>query len=281
MKTSPLKKPPVQLTNDGNLSLFFVGVGSAFSKRNFQTNLLIVKGDEHVLVDCGTRCPEALHNLGLHVTDIKNFLITHSHADHIGGLEEAMLMNRYFARKKANIIITEIYQHLLWDLSLRGGTAYSEEIDGKLLDFGDMWDILRPRWKPGYPRETFEIELGPLNIKMVRTKHIPEQASSWEEAAWSCGLIIDDRILFTSDTRFDRDLLLKYDARFNFENIFHDCQFFTGGVHASLDELSTLPKELKQKMILVHYGDNWEDKVENVQKHGFHSLARQWVFYTF
>ena len=44
----------VEFTNDGRLSLFFVGTGSAFSKEFFQNNLIIVKGNDHILIDCGT-----------------------------------------------------------------------------------------------------------------------------------------------------------------------------------------------------------------------------------
>ena len=38
------KPARLDLTNDGELSLFFVGCGSAFAKTLNQTNLLIVKG---------------------------------------------------------------------------------------------------------------------------------------------------------------------------------------------------------------------------------------------
>src|SRR5208337_895446 len=99
MKIQELKKNSLTLTNSGKLSLFFIGVGSAFTKRLFQTNLLIVKGDDHILVDCGTKCSQALFGLGVNLSDIGTFLITHSHADHIGGLEESALMGRYLTKK--------------------------------------------------------------------------------------------------------------------------------------------------------------------------------------
>jgi ribonuclease BN (tRNA processing enzyme) len=100
MKLKPLKSKKLELTNRGALSLFFIGVGSAFSKKHNQTNLLIIKGKDHVLVDLGTKGPQALYDLGLSVTQIKNILITHSHADHIGGLEEIALMGRYAIKQK-------------------------------------------------------------------------------------------------------------------------------------------------------------------------------------
>lgn len=275
------KGDKLRLTNDGDLSLFFIGVGSAFSKRHNQNNLLIVKGNDHLLIDCGTKCPQALYDLGLNITDVRNFLITHSHADHIGGLEEICLTNRYGIRKKPKIVINETYQHILWDMSLRGGCAYSEEKAGMVLTFADFWDITRPRWLENFPRETLEAEVGGINVKMFRTKHIPDSSDSWETSFWSCGVIIDDRILFTSDTRFDDDLVISFENMFNFEAIFHDCQFYNGGVHASLEEIKTLPPEIKKKMYLMHYNDNWEEFEQKVADYGFVGLTQQWKHYVF
>lgn len=281
MKVVPFKGKKLSLTNDGELSLFFVGVGSAFTKRNYQTNLLIIKGNDHILIDCGTKCTQALYELGLSITDIQNFLITHSHADHIGGLEEASLVGRYFARKKPVMVINETYQHILWDMSLRGGCAFSEEKAGAVLTFGDFWEINRPKWLVNYPRETLEANVGGINLKLFRTKHIPDNSDSWETSFWSCGLIIDDKVMFTSDTRFDADLIDTYDKLFKFEMIFHDCQFFTGGVHASLDELNELPPAIKKKTYLTHYGDNWEKFEPKVEEYGFAGLCKQHVHYNF
>jgi ribonuclease BN (tRNA processing enzyme) len=269
------------LTNNGNLTLFPVGCGSAFSKRLYQNNWLVVKGDQHVMIDCGTRTPQALAELGHPVTDLSNWLITHSHADHIGGLEEVMLMGRYVARSKPTAIITEEYEKTLWNHSLSGGSEFSEIHDGKGLEFADYWEVRRPEPLDGFPRDTREITLGNLNIKLVRTRHFPEQAPSWKESTYSVALILDDRLLFTGDTQFDPDLLENYDARFGFEYIFHDVQFFTGGVHAGIDELATLPHHFKRRMILMHYGDAWRDHERRIKREGFAGFARQGTFYIF
>ncbi len=281
MKIIPLEEKPISLTNSGNLELFFVGVGSAFTKRNYQTNLLIIKGEDHLLVDCGTKCPQAFFELGVPITDIRNLLITHSHADHIGGLEEVILLGRYVTQKKPTIVINETYQHILWDMSLRGGAAYNEEDAGDILGFHDFFNVIHPLWLPNYPRETFYTDINSINIKMMRTKHIPDSSWDWQSSFWSCGLIIDDRIMFTSDTRYDPKLVLSFDEMFDLEAIFHDCQFFTGGVHASLEELKQLPPEIKQKMYLTHYGDNWEDFTDKVAEYGFAGLAQQHMHYVF
>ncbi len=269
------------LTNDGELSLFVVGAGGAFSKKLYQNNFLVVKGSEHLMVDCGTRTPEALSRLGHPVTDIKNWLITHSHADHVGGLEEVMLMGRYVAREKPRAVITAEYEKVLWNFTLKGGAEYNESHDDIGLAFGDYWNVLRPRMLKGFPRETYEVNIGDLNIKAVRTNHYPEQATSWDDAAYSIGLILDDRILFTGDTKFDPDLLKSYDRRFKFEYIFHDVQFFNGGVHAGLEQLCTLPESMRERMILMHYPDSFESQAKRVRDEGFLGFAKQGAFYVF
>ncbi len=281
MRIKKLKDKTLSLTNEGTLTLFPVGVGSAFGKNLFQNNWLVIKGGDHILIDCGTRTPEALHRLGLRTTDIDNFLITHSHADHIGGLEEVMLMNRYVAKKKANILITRPYQDVLWNFSLKGGCGFNELRNKKELQFTDMWKPLRPKWQPGYQRETFEYTLGKINVKMVRTMHFPEQAKSWQTSFFSTALLIDDRVFFSGDTKYDPELLQFIEDRFSPEIIFHDAQFFSGGVHASVEELTALPAAIKKKMLLMHYQENWKDKINHIKEAGFRDFARQWNRYEF
>lgn len=272
----------LSLKNDGDLALFFVGAGSAFTKRQCHNNVFIIKGDDHLLIDCSGKCSQTLYQLGLPITDVQNFLITHSHSDHIGGLEEVCLMNKYIARKTPNIVITEAYENILWNMSLRGGCAYNEEIPGNELHFAAYWNAIRPAATLAeYGRETLEANVGSINIKMFRTKHIPDTSDNWKTSFWSCGVIIDDRVMFTGDTRFDRELIDTFDARFKLEYIFHDCQFFPGGVHASIDELNTLPAAVKAKTYLMHYNDNWEDFENKVNEYGFIDLVRPHQFYIF
>jgi hypothetical protein len=166
-------------------------------------------------------------------------------------------------------------------MSLRGGIAFNEDNANNILSFYDFFHIIRPVYLNNYPRETFGVQVGNIQLKMMRTKHIPDNSDSWKSSFWSCGLVIDDRILFTSDTRYDPDLVYDFEKKFTFEAIFHDCQFFTGGVHASLDEINNFTPSLKKKMYLTHYGDNWEQFQGKVKKYGFAGLARQSMFYEF
>ena len=242
--------------SDDRLSIFFIGAGSAFTKRYYQNNALVVKGDDHLLIDCGTRAPEALSRLGLSVTDIGNYLITHSHADHVGGLEEVMLLNRYMAGRRPTMVAPAAYRKYLW----------------KAVDLEPV---------PGADRQLCEASVGSIRVAMFRTRHIPDSAPSWRSSAPSYGVVIDGRVLYTSDTRYDPDMLRFVEERYAIEAAFHDCQLFTGGVHASLDELAALPPETRAKTWLMHYGDAAESAAAKAEALGFRGFVRQWSPYLF
>ena len=256
--------PLVNLKNDGRLELFFIGVGSAFATKNNQTNLLIIKGDQHVMVDFGRTAPEAFKaTTGLSPYEIEYVLPTHSHGDHIGGIEQLAQMNKYvgipFMKKpKLKMIVSLEYQRVLWENSLRGGLEYNEELaNGRVMNFTDYFDAIRPSWKCHSPREVFEIDIGGLHLEIFRTNHIPEQSTTWAGSFISYGLFIDNKVLFTGDTKYDQELVWTYADQA--QAIFHDVQFFPGAVHAPLTELreKMLP-HMKQKTYLIHYSDNYD-----------------------
>ncbi|MBR7064336.1 MAG: MBL fold metallo-hydrolase, partial [Treponema sp.] len=266
-------------TNNGSLQLFFVGTGSAFSKINFQTNVLVIKGSDHLLIDCGALCPLAFTTYNSSVALVKNILVTHSHADHIGGLEEMALLGRYVTKQRPKMIISDYYKKILWNESLKGGCAYGEYADTGYMTFDDYFEQVAPTQIGKTPRPLYEVNVGSINVKMFRTKHIPDSAGDWKKSFYSLGTLIDERILYTCDTRFDKDLLDWICSKYNIEYIFHDCQFFPGGVHASYDDLKTLPKDMKSKMFLCHYADTY--KKVNPKKDGFLGFAERAVYYDF
>ncbi len=272
---------PVSLRNDGQLWVYFLGCGSAFSKRHHQTNVLIVKGDDHLLVDCGTTCSGSLSLGGLSILDIRNIMVTHSHADHVGGLEELILMNRYVTRSKPRIFITRTYQKILWNQSIRGGAEYNERHDGVGLRFEDYFEVVRPRRKPNAPREGSAFDVGGIHVRTFRTRHYPEQATTWQDAMYTIGFVIDERVVFSGDTQFDADMLPEIEPAGGAEAIFHDTQFFPGGIHASLDQISTLPESYRSRMHLVHYGDNFDDKRGQIADNGFAGLTEEQRIYEF
>ena len=288
MEIKTMTEEKLPLTNDGQLQLFFIGVGSAFAEEHFQTNLLIIKGDQHILVDFGATGQRALlETAGLKPVDIEYVLPTHSHADHIGGLECLALMNRYVGQRfmgksKLKMIATPEYQRILWDYSLRGGLEWNEaeissrylrkgitsgnrmmyvvsdETTGQKLGLTDFFELITPDWKTNQPSEIWTADVGGIKLQLFRTKHIPEGDGGWADSFVSYGLFIDGKVFYSADTRFDPALIGQYapDA----EVMFQDVQFFPGAVHAPLEDLKGLPQKVKDKMYLVHYADNWRDQ---------------------
>jgi len=278
----------LSLTNNGRLEIFFVGCGSMFAKSMFQSNIIIIKGNTHIVVDMGNSFPTALHQVaGLTEGDVRVILPTHSHDDHAGGIGQVALFNKYVGRPfmkhpKLKCIITEDYETILWDKTLSGSLEYNAQYllaDGETrrLNFSDFFDSVRPVWKEGQKRETYVIDYEGIKIELFRTVHIPEQSEGWKDSFTSYGLLIDDRILYTSDTKYDQDMLDIYAGKA--EHIFHDVQLFMPEtVHAPYETLTErFNYAMKAKTTPYHLGDNFRD----FDITGFEGWAQQGCRYIF
>lgn len=271
---------PLHLTNDGELEIVFLGTGTAFSRALFQTNFVIIKGDTHVLVDFGMTGPQALDAVGRSADDISVILPTHSHSDHIGGIEYLTLRNRYISqpsgRPKLTMITSSEYQSVLWAQSLRGGLEYNEmNPEGRRLQFEDFYNLHLFENLSSEPRSTFQTQFKNLKLELFHTNHIPGEAESSSDAFITYGLFIDDRIFVSGDTKFDEALVNTYADRS--EVMFHDASLTSNAVHASVQELRTLPEEIRKKMYLMHYQDETKDE----DAEGFAGLTKQARRYIF
>jgi len=276
------------LRTDGALHIIFLGVGSSRAKRNFQTNFLLVKGNHCVVVDLGRTSPEALSNLGLELGDIDIVTLTHGHADHIGAVEQLALDCRYVYGKKPTLIVTPEWGRVLWEHSLSGGLMYNEQNqEGRPMSLTDYFNVRHPSWFSQSPRETWISVIGShndvivgsptkneLELRIFRTKHTPNSSTDWSDSFLSHGLFVDRRIFMSCDTRFDAELVHEYRTA---EWFFHDVQFFPGAVHAPLLDLKSFPPEIKSRMMLKHYSDDWEKQDIS----DFAGFAQQGVIYRF
>lgn len=274
-------KLSIELSNQGQLSFFFLGAGGAFSKTIFQNNVLIIKGNDHILIDCGTLCPMSFYQFNTKITDIKNILVTHTHADHAGGLEELALMNMYITQSKPNMVIEDSFKKILWKNTLSGSLSQSGEDNIRhKMTFEDYFNQIKPLKIRKAPRPFMETNIGSINLKIFRTKHIFTSKNNWHNAYYSVGVLVDDKVIFTGDSQTDRELIEWLTSEYEIVCIFHDCQFAHNAVHTDYEKLcEIMPENIRKKTFLCHYTDNAVEKEDMIKKDGFAGFVKRGVYY--
>ncbi len=240
-------------------TIHWLGNGSGLNLELNNTSFYLKgAGPRLAVVDCGYTVPARLHALGLldKVTDI---IITHLHADHVGGLETLGSLLYYALRKRGERaptlhLATEDLARELWEHSLRAGLINGSDdanqpIDASLTTY-------------------FQVSTGPVvridglpTATFLPTNHIPRMANY--------SLRFDNGVYYSADSRdmppFDADI------------IFQDVHFqppFDDEVHASYIRLrDEMPPAVRKKTWLVHLGNGYEKF--SPEKDGFAGFIRQ------
>ncbi len=271
----------LNLTNSGSLEIHCLGTGSMISSGHGNTSYLAVKGDDHLLVDCGPSVPGSLTAFGVNLSDVNASYLTHSHADHVAGFPKLVVHARYLpgtkAKKKMSLLSDPEWAGLLWDASLMGDLGTHDCADPREALPSLWYDVVPPvSVSPDGRCRSFEI--GELKIEAFRVAHTPANSKGWADSAWATGLLVDGKVWISGDTRFDPDLVNQYADQA--EIFFHDVASGKSPVHASFDELSSLDGSVKSRMWLIHYGDEWvrdglpsDEASDLVRSRGFAGLA--------
>ncbi|MCK4658044.1 MAG: MBL fold metallo-hydrolase [Phycisphaerae bacterium] len=281
------------------LTLTFLGVGNAFAKRNFQSNVLLEawsgssrqqgEPEDTLLIDFGATGPQALHRLkdqpGFEYLDhggvvdyrkIRNIFVTHLHSDHIGGLEELAFMNTFIhaqagvGHRPLLISSSEILTDL-WEHSLQGGLGVLHGRQAELADYFVVHPLEAGLTAPGRFVWSGGYELQPFRTDHVRLA----RKYDWP----SLGLLIRDCVLgesvfFSGDTGFDFEA---YRGMMTASRLcFHEVHLGNEdlSVHTSLKDLRTLPAEIRGKTFLYHYSDAWDLGRYEVVDREFAGFAR-------
>jgi len=240
-------------------TMHWLGNGSGLNLALNNTSFYLKgAGPRLALVDCGFTVPARLHALGIldKVTDI---IVTHLHADHVGGLETLGSMLYYALRRRGDQLPmlhlpTDALAQQLWDQSLQAGLVNGSDDANQPID-ATLTTYFRVSTGPiarieGLPAATF-----------IPTRHIPRMPNY--------SLRFDNRTYYSADSRdmppFDADL------------IFQDVHFqppFDDEVHASYFRLrDEMPATVRAKTWLVHLGNGYENF--SPEKDGFAGFIKQ------
>jgi len=250
----------IRIDSEDRLIVTPVGVGSAFASQTNSSFILAYHG-KTILVDCGANVPDALKSDGINIADFDAYYITHTHPDHCYGFGEVLFAARYMAKKRVKLLAPEPILTPLWEETLKGGLYKAEFPYLNLDDYAEIIRMERQECDPTSYRECYGIEWEGFKLLAFQTKHTPGGppprglAKMSQYYMWSSGLLVNEELFISGDTQFDPALIVAFASEQNIV-ILHDCQFEGKGlVHASVEELCSLPAEVKRRMYLYHYSD--------------------------
>lgn len=222
----------------------FLGTGSAFTLDNYQTNLLIEKNGKHLLLDAGTDIRFSLNKANATYKNIDSVYISHLHADHAGGLEYLGFCSFFDpAKDKITLISQSEIIKEGWKHTWSGGM---KSYQGKVLALDDYFDV---QMIPKNGKFVFE----DIVCQLVQSVHIMDGFAIVPTYGLIISLPDGKKIYWTADTQFNPNQIMDFYKMADV--IIQDCENtpYKSGVHAHVDDLLTLPDDIKKKMKLVHY----------------------------
>jgi ribonuclease BN (tRNA processing enzyme) len=226
------------------MKITFLGAGSAFTMKSWQTNILIEEKGMRLLLDCGSDIRFALRDAGLSYKDIDAVYISHLHGDHVGGTEYLGFCS-YFDPNRPK---PKLFAHQ--NVVPRILPAGMESLEGLIANIYTFFDV-------NSLGDNAEFLWQGIRFEIVQSVHI----MNGHAIIPSFGLIIHSptstkTIYWTADSQYAPSQLIKFynDA----DMIWQDCETypFKSRVHAHRDDLTQLPANVKEKMLLQHVNDN-------------------------
>jgi ribonuclease BN (tRNA processing enzyme) len=223
-----------------------LGVGDAFSERHRPTSFLLSYGDFVLAIDCPDMYRTVLREASdisgrqLSLSAIDHVLITHVHGDHMNGLEGVGFYKRFTEGKRVTLVSSPEVRDVIWDQRLIAsmGTMWEDETR-KELAFDEFFDHIPLSWEG-------ETAVGPFRIRTRRTRHhLPTSALMVEAGGHVLG--------YSCDTDFDPELIAFLEPA---DLIIHETN--PSPVHTAISELDALPEDIRARMRLVHYSDDFD-----------------------
>jgi ribonuclease BN (tRNA processing enzyme) len=231
-----------------------LGIGGAFDADEGVANtggLLCVEDGTsctRILIDCGHTCGGQLRAVGLGYEDIDAVLLTHTHGDHIDGLETMGYKSLFLHKRRVAVYAPAGILDQVWH-------ALAPKMDTLQVAADQAIEATMPLYfdpKPVAP-DSGPIEVGGgVTAEFVPVRHVRGmpcygiilQLDTGETIRWSGDCIFQPEGPILGDVQ-PGDL------------VFHDCAFYPAydaTVHTHLEQLATLPEAIRREIVLVHHG---------------------------
>jgi len=216
-----------------NWHLHFLGVGAAHATA-LGSSSVVLEGDGQplLLVDCG---PDTLDRyLAAYGTLPSALFITHTHMDHVAGLEQLFFKLWFDPARRGG---TRLFAHATLIPWLQARVA---DYPGALAEGGvNFWEAFRlvpctrGFWLDGFWFDIF-----------ATRHHAP---------GTSYGLALEGSFAFTGDTRPIPEVLARYGG--GNMVIAHDCSLVGNPSHSGIDDIAReYHDSLRTQLLLYHYG---------------------------
>jgi ribonuclease BN (tRNA processing enzyme) len=229
------------------LRLLPLGVGDAFTALHYSTCLALEAEGHWLLVDCPhplrKMLREASQNAGLSLDAdaLSGVALTHLHADHSSGLEGLGYFSFFVLRRRLPVLAHPRVAERLWAGHLAAGMEQLLPSPGaapephRFEDYFEHHALSTDR----------SVEWGPFRIESRLTiHHLPTTALRIRAGGRT--------LSYSADTAFDPALVAWLAES---DLIVHETNY---GVHTPYARLAVLPPELRARMRLVHYPDDFD-----------------------
>lgn len=237
-----------------SLSFIPLGVGDAFSALRYSSCLAVQAEGQVLLVDCPhpirkmMREASQASGVELDADKVSGVVLTHLHADHSSGLEGLGYFSFFLLQRKLPVLTHPEVARRLWEGHLAAG------MEALIPHLGGQPE---PReWSDYFthvPLSTEQaVQFGPFTVECRFTyHHVPTTALRIRAAGRTLG--------YSADTAFDESLIAWLAEA---DLVVHETNY---GVHTPYARLAALPAELRSRMRLIHYPDDFLLEASNIE----------------
>jgi ribonuclease BN (tRNA processing enzyme) len=237
-----------------SLSFITLGVGDAFSALRYSSCLAVEAEDQVLLIDCPhpirKMMREASESSGvaLDADRVAGVALTHLHADHSSGLEGLGYFSFFVLKQKLALLTHPQVAQRLWDGYLAAGMECLIEKQGEAPSPKHFEDYFAHT-----PLSTeAAVRFGPFSIESRLTyHHLPTTALRIRAGGRCLG--------YSADTAFDEGLIAWLAEA---DLVVHETNY---GVHTPYAKLAALPAELRARMRLIHYPDDFDTQASVIE----------------